>query len=433
MVSKFANKTVEELKEMCRQKNIRGYSKLKKEDLIKLVKKNSIMKNVKVKKSKKGGVNLIRTDPDKRVNANREKMLDKMRKVGLNVYKKYLVWNTSNGNKSTNNNQTNVISQETLNASQYPWVKLTKTEYTTLGQIKRWMQICKNSKKNITNPLTRQKLDSDFLRAIDSLPDNNEEALNLLKLFRIRTKLFRIRTDDDIHKAVNDWCSNPNKAVNMYGPIHDWDTSQVTKMNHLFSGKNRFNNDISRWDVSDVENMESMFHGASSFNGNINSWNTSKVINMAAMFDYATSFNQPIGWDVSNVENMENMFYDASVFNQDISGWDTSNVTNINEMFKECPINDNYKPQFSVTNNTNIQRQRTKERQAQENAQEKAYWDAQTENSMKNLFRDRSINKYDFEKWFIEKNYKNGEINKKKYDYLLKKLNNNSNNNSNNN
>ena len=50
MVSKFENKTVEELKEICRQKNITGYSKLKKEDLIKLVKKNSKRKNVKVKK-----------------------------------------------------------------------------------------------------------------------------------------------------------------------------------------------------------------------------------------------------------------------------------------------------------------------------------------------------------------------------------------------
>ena len=46
MVSKLINKTVEELKFICRQKNITGYSKLNKEDLIKLVKKNSKIKNL---------------------------------------------------------------------------------------------------------------------------------------------------------------------------------------------------------------------------------------------------------------------------------------------------------------------------------------------------------------------------------------------------
>ena len=53
MVSKLINKTVEELKDICRQKNITGYSKLNKEKLIKLVKKNSKIKNEKVEKSKK--------------------------------------------------------------------------------------------------------------------------------------------------------------------------------------------------------------------------------------------------------------------------------------------------------------------------------------------------------------------------------------------
>ena len=41
---------MEELKEMCRQKKISGYSKLNKEDLLKLVKKKSKAKSEKVKK-----------------------------------------------------------------------------------------------------------------------------------------------------------------------------------------------------------------------------------------------------------------------------------------------------------------------------------------------------------------------------------------------
>jgi hypothetical protein len=43
MPSKYENNTIEELKKMCKQNNISGYSKLNKKDLIKLLKKN--MKN----------------------------------------------------------------------------------------------------------------------------------------------------------------------------------------------------------------------------------------------------------------------------------------------------------------------------------------------------------------------------------------------------
>ena len=45
MPSKYENMTMEELKKMCRQKNISGYSKLNKELLIKLIKKNMKGKN----------------------------------------------------------------------------------------------------------------------------------------------------------------------------------------------------------------------------------------------------------------------------------------------------------------------------------------------------------------------------------------------------
>ena len=44
--------TMEELKKMCRQKNISGYSKLNKMDLIKLYKKNSKGKKVNQNKTK---------------------------------------------------------------------------------------------------------------------------------------------------------------------------------------------------------------------------------------------------------------------------------------------------------------------------------------------------------------------------------------------
>ena len=278
MVSKFENKTVEELKEICRQKNITGYSKLKKEDLIKLVKKNSKRKNVKVKKSKKGGAN------------------------------------------------------------------------------------------------------------------NNK----------------LIRTDDDIHKAVNEWCSNPAEAETKYGHISQWDVSRVTNMKELFKWKNAFNDDISGWDVSNVTdmgwmfcvakafnqpignwdvskvstmegmfwgaaafnqpigswdvskvtNMKRMFEGAEAFNQPIGSWDVSKVTNMRDMFYVASSFNQPIGrWNVSKVSTMEGMFYGARAFNQPIGSWDISNVTSYENIFENCPIQVNYKPKKINKNQLDIYQQ----------------------------------------------------------------------------
>ena len=65
--------------------------------------------------------------------------------------------------------------------------------------------------------------------------------------------------------------------------------------------------EINNWDVSNVTNMNGMFSGtrgedARSFNQPLNNWNVSKVTYVSFMFDGASSFNQPLNnWDVSNV------------------------------------------------------------------------------------------------------------------------------------
>jgi hypothetical protein len=43
-----------------------------------------------------------------------------------------------------------------------------------------------------------------------------------------------VRTDEDIHSAVQLWCSNHDEAIIIYGHISFWDTSLVTNMNELF-------------------------------------------------------------------------------------------------------------------------------------------------------------------------------------------------------
>ena len=40
------------------------------------------------------------------------------------------------------------------------------------------------------------------------------------------------------------------------------------------------------------------------------------------------------------------MFNNAEQFNQDISKWNVSKVTDIKYIFDNCPISEEYKPQF---------------------------------------------------------------------------------------
>ena len=279
MVSKFENKTVEELKEICRQKNITGYSKLKKEDVIKLVKKNSKKKNVKVKKSKKGGAN------------------------------------------------------------------------------------------------------------------NNNNKL--------------IRTDEDIKKAVNDWLTDKKAATKLYGDISNWDTSNVTNMNYLFSINvdtknikiNYFNDDISKWHVSNVKNMEGMFAGAIEFNQDLNNWNTTNVNNMESMFQKARSFNGDISnWNVSNVENMKCMFNGAVHFNQDLNNWNTSKVNDMVDMFQEAG---SFNGNISNWDVSNVKTMGAMFKGAYEFNQPLNDWDVSRVNVMGQMFRDATEFNQDLNSWDV--------------------------------
>ena len=156
-----------------------------------------------------------------------------------------------------------------------------------------------------------------------------------------------VKTDEDIHSAVQLWCSNRDKALTLYGHISYWNTSLVTNMNWLFGQCVKFNDNISEWDVSKVKTMKNMFYYAKTFNQPIGDWDVSKVSDMQDMFWKATSFNKPIGkWDISNVTYMGSMFYDAAAFNQPINtkiverpdgttytAWNVSKVKNMEYMF----------------------------------------------------------------------------------------------------
>nr|QFG73987.1 MAG: protein of unknown function DUF285 [Megaviridae environmental sample] len=133
-----------------------------------------------------------------------------------------------------------------------------------------------------------------------------------------------------LRDAVQVYFDNNQIALETYGNISNWDTSQVTNMSYLFEDKPDFNQHLN-WDTSNVINMEGMFENATTFNQPLN-WDTSNVINMSTLFNSATTFNQPLNWDTSNVINMQAMFIRAYAFNQPLN-WDTSKVTNMEYMF----------------------------------------------------------------------------------------------------
>lgn len=122
--------------------------------------------------------------------------------------------------------------------------------------------------------------------------------------------------------------------VSFNQPIGGWNTSNVTDMSQMFASDRSFNQDIGRWDTGRVTTMNDMFYSASAFNKNISGWNVSHVTDMGSMFSYAGAFNQPIGsWDTSSVSTMSGMFDHASAFNQPIGSWKTANVTTTSYMF----------------------------------------------------------------------------------------------------
>ncbi len=117
-------------------------------------------------------------------------------------------------------------------------------------------------------------------------------------------------------------------------PIGNWDVSNVTTMERMFSpecgwAEKEFNQDISNWDVSNVTEMSRLFEDNPNFNQDISDWDVSNVTNMSYMFYNAQSYNQSIlGWDTSNVTDMSYMFSEAYSFNQDSNNINTGSVTN---------------------------------------------------------------------------------------------------------
>ena len=114
--------------------------------------------------------------------------------------------------------------------------------------------------------------------------------------------------------------------------VSGWDMSRAKEANHLFQEIGYYANQagltvdfsVSDWDVSNMTTMEGMFSLSPDWNNGgspgISGWDTSNCTSMQGMFSYG-AFNQPIGsWDTSSVTSISNMFQSRS-YGHDLSNW----------------------------------------------------------------------------------------------------------------
>ena len=117
--------------------------------------------------------------------------------------------------------------------------------------------------------------------------------------------------------------------------LSDWDTSNVTGMNSMFSNCYALTNlDVSRFNTSNVTDMSSMFSNCYALtNLDVSRFNTSNVTNMSSMFSncYALTNLDVSRFNTSNVTSIREMFARTGKINMiDMSKWDLSKLINGN-------------------------------------------------------------------------------------------------------
>ena len=116
-------------------------------------------------------------------------------------------------------------------------------------------------------------------------------------------------SNNSLREMVELWLCKREQILEICGHISQWNVSQVTAMDHLFSFT-AFNDDISQWDTGNVTTMEGMFSFNMYFNQDISGWNIANVINMQYMFENADGFCKDLSsWRYNINTNTKDMFY----------------------------------------------------------------------------------------------------------------------------
>ena len=102
---------------------------------------------------------------------------------------------------------------------------------------------------------------------------------------------------NDIDTSKITYMARLFKGSDFDGNISDWDVSNVTNMNWMFShckftGKN---SNLNKWDVSKVKLMNGMFY-CGMFKGNIDDWTPPKDFKYNLIFKESPLYNKPPKW-----------------------------------------------------------------------------------------------------------------------------------------
>ena len=193
----------------------------------------------------------------------------------------------------------------------------------------------------ITEYIIKKKLDKpiDSEDHYDYYPETKEElSKNIQELLNNDKRNFNCI---DTSKITDMSYLFNNEIFNkLEFDVSEWNVSNVTNMERMFIGCDKFDNDLSKWDVSNVTNMEKMFIGCRKFKGvGLSSWDVSNVEDMSGMFKNCINLSEDLSnWNVSNVKYMSSMFYYCLLFDCNLSKWDVSKVVLFNEMFDNCEI-----------------------------------------------------------------------------------------------
>lgn len=156
-----------------------------------------------------------------------------------------------------------------------------------------------------------EELKNEFIKCVleyNNVSDISNKNIIPISNSIISKEIFKPKNKNELEQAIYLWNNNNKEAINTYGHISEWNTSNITDMSKLF-------------------------YNYTFFNDNINNWNVSNVINMEALFYKCFNFNQPLyKWNVGNVRNMSEMFYECINFNQSLDNWNINNI-NIRDTF----------------------------------------------------------------------------------------------------